>query len=209
MANLTNPSIRWNIFARELENILAARGLGLGHLDDRGVVLHRQKVWRLQQSLKSPKHLTTLSVDEIDRLTVAMQLNDIEQMQLRAALLATAVEMILMDRINPQIALMASDDVFHTLFAAMKAQPETIMAKNVRSGAMIDDPETYGDPLFTQALDLIDRAILTIHVSRNATSPQAQSTHAREALDTFNQSLELLQQCQSPSLRERRLALLA
>ncbi len=39
---------RWNIFARELESILAARGLRLSHLDDRGVVFHREKVRRLQ-----------------------------------------------------------------------------------------------------------------------------------------------------------------
>lgn len=40
--------IRWNIFARELELILARRNLRLGHLDDRkdeqGPLVHPEKV---------------------------------------------------------------------------------------------------------------------------------------------------------------------
>lgn len=189
----------WNIFARELEAILATRGLRLSHLDDRGIVLHREKVRRLQQSLKSPRHLTTLNPDEIERLVVIMQLTEPEQKQLRAALLATAVEMILMDRIDPQTALMASDDVFHILFAAMKALPDTVMTTGVKAGALLDDLDAYGDDLFSQALDLIDRALLAIHMSRNASSPQAQINHAHEAFDTFARSLVFLQQCQFPS----------
>ncbi len=189
----------WNIFVRELEAILAVRGLRLSHLDDRGVVLHREKVRRLQQSLKSPRHLTTLNPDEIERLTGEMQLSDVEQKQLHAALLATAVEMTLMDRVEPQIALMASDDVFHILFAAMKAQPDMVMTTGVKAGTMSDDAEVYGDENFVQALDLVDRAMLAVHISKNAASPQAQAIHAREAFDTFTRSLALLHQCRIPS----------
>lgn len=193
-----HSSNHWNIFVRELETILLKRGLRVSHLDDRGIVLHREKVRRLQQSLKSPRHLTTLNPDEIERLTLEMQLSEHEQKQLRAALLATAVEMILMDRIDPQTALMASDDVFHILFAAMKAQPDMVMTTGVKAGAISDDAEECGDELFVQALDLVDRAILAVHVSQQASSPQAQIIHAREAFDTFAHSLTLLQQCQSP-----------
>lgn len=194
-----NSNRHWNIFVRELETILTRRGLRLSHLDDRGIVLHREKVRRLQQSLKSPRHLTTLNPDEIERLIRVMQLTELEQKQLRAALLATAVEMILMDRIDPQTAFMASDDVFHILFSTMKAQPDMVMATGVKAGAMSDDSEMYEDKLFAQALDLVDRAILAVHVSHNASSPQAQVVHAREAFDTFARSLLLLQQCQLPS----------
>lgn len=194
-----SSSSHWNIFVRELEAILRRRGLRLSHLDDRGIVLHREKVRRLQQSLKSPRHLTTLNPDEIERLTHQMQLTELEQKQLRAALLATAVEMILMDRIDPQTALMASDDVFHILFAAMKARPDMVMTTGVKAGTMNEDLDTHGDELFIQALDLVDRAILSIHVSQHAASPQAQVIHAREAFDIFTRSLTLLQECQSPS----------
>lgn len=199
VAHPFSSSSHWNIFVRELEAILTRRGLRLSHLDDRGIVLHREKVRRLQQSRKSPRHLTTLNPDEIERLIRTMQLTDLEQKQLRAALLATAVEMILMDRIDPQTALMASDDVFHILFAAMKAQPDMVMTTSVKAAVVSDDSETYGDELFTQALDLVDRAILAIHVSKHAASPQAQVIHAREAFETFTRSLALFQQCQAPS----------
>jgi len=198
VANPSAQSTRWNIFARELEDILATRGLHLSHLDDRGVVEHREKVRRLQQSLKSPRHLTTLNPDEMERLIAIMQLTDLEQKRLRAALLATAVEMTLMDRVDPQTALMASDDVFHILFAAMKAQPHMVMTTRVKGDTMIDDHDIDGDAAFLQALDLIDRATLSLHVSRNATSPQAQVTHASEARDAYTRSLELLRQCESP-----------
>ncbi|MGH2479759.1 MAG: hypothetical protein ACRDHW_08910, partial [Ktedonobacteraceae bacterium] len=115
------------------------------------------------------------------------------------ALLATAVEMTLMDRIDPHTALMASDDVFHILFAAMKAQPDRVMTTGVKAGAMLDDPDESGDSFFAQALDLIDRALLAIHMSRNASSHQTQVNYPQEAFDTFTRSLVLLQQCQFPS----------
>ncbi len=191
-------STRWNIFARELENILNVRGQRLSQLDDRGVVLHREKVRRLQQSLRSPNHLTTLNPEEMERLTEIMQLTDLEQKRLHAALLATAVEMTLLDRVDPQTALMASDDVFNILFAAMKAQPDMVMTTGVKGGAMTEEHSKDSDTTFVQALDLIDRATLAVHVSRNAVSLQAQVAHARDAFDVFTRSLELLQQCQLP-----------
>jgi site-specific recombinase XerD len=106
---------RWNIFARELEGILAARGLRLGHLNDRGVVLHPEKVRRLQRSLTSANHLTTLNPEELDRLIALMHLSADEQKRLHAALLATAVEMVLLDRMAQPQALSLANEVFFAL----------------------------------------------------------------------------------------------
>ena len=198
MANAFNQSARWNIFARELEDILAARRLRLSHLDDRRVVYHREKVRRLQQSLASPRHLSTLNPEEMERLIDIMKLTESEQKRLNAALLATAVEMTLMDRIDAETALMASNDVFHILLAAMNAQPEMVMATGIKGSAISNEGDTSGDSRFIQALDLIDRATLALHASQQATTPQAQVTHAREAFDMYKRSLELLQQSQSP-----------
>jgi hypothetical protein len=191
-------STRWNIFARELEDIMAAHGLRLSQLDDRGIVLHRQKVWRLQQSLRSPSHLTTLNPAEMGRLANMLQLTELEQTRLRAALLATAVEMTLLDRIDAETALMASNDVFSILFETMRARPDMVMTTGVKGGVMIEETNTSTDMNFAQALDLIDRAMLAIHVSRNAVSLQAQVAHARDAFNVFTRSLELLQQCLTP-----------
>lgn len=189
---------RWNIFARELEDILAIRGRKLSHLDDLSVVLHPEKVRRLRQSLKSPGHLTTLNPEEMERLIVTLELTSVEQSRLRAALLATAVEMILMDRIDANVALMASNDVFHLLFAAMKAKPDTGLAKHVRTATMLEDRETADDQHFLDALDLIDRATLALHLCQQTTSSQDRLVHARLAHDIYTRSLALLAQTQSP-----------
>ncbi len=189
---------RWNIFARELEEVLSKRGLRITQLDDRGVVSHREKVRRLRASLTSPKHLTTLNPTEMERLTTVMQLTTTEQKLLLAALLATAVEMTLMDRVTADVALMAADNVFAILFKAMIAQPDLFDTTQIKAGSMRDNEETFGDAVFTEALDLIDRATLALHASRNATTSQARTTHAHEALAGFTRTLELLQQSRSP-----------
>lgn len=189
---------RWNIFARELEAILKRRGLKLTHLDDRKIVFHREKVRRLQKSLFSPKSLTTLNPIEMERLIETMQLTDIEQKRLVSALLATAVEMTLMDRIDKEIALMAADEVFKILFEAMKAQPDLIVTTKIKAGVMLENDETVGDTHFSQALDVLDRATLSLHASKHATTLQAQATHAHEALASFKRTIELLKLSRTP-----------
>ena len=64
---------RWNIFARELEDILASRGLRLGHLDDRAGI-HREKVRRLRQSLLRPKSFPVLNPSEMEAVAETFQL---------------------------------------------------------------------------------------------------------------------------------------
>jgi hypothetical protein len=196
MSNFSASSTRWNIFARELEIVLRKHGFQMGQLVSQGIVFNSQKIVRLQRSLTSAKHLSTLSPEEMERLITIMQLDDLEQKQLNAALLATAVERILLDRIEPLVALMAANDVFHILFEAMQNQPGTMAG--VKGGTMIDDVECVGDAPFMEALDLIDRATLTIHVSRNAGSIAARFARAHEAFDTYTQAQELLQKAQDP-----------
>lgn len=190
---------RWNIFARELENILAARGLRLSHLDDRGVVFHREKVRRLQQSLKSPGHLATLNPDEMTRLITTFGLSDLEQQRLRASLLATAVEMTLLDRVDARLALMASEDVFNILFAAIRARPEMTVASRIKAAAFTNKTVPDGDEQFEQALDLLDRACLALLLCRDTSSAQGRVIHAYEAAGGFARALQCLQNCQSPS----------
>lgn len=194
---------RWNIFARELENILAARGLRLSHLDDRKVVFHREKVRRLQQSLKSPGHLTTLNPDEMARLISTFGLSDIEQQRLRASLLATAVEMTLLDRIDARLALMASEDVFNILFAAMRARPDMAMASGIKAAAFTGDAAPVEDAHLEQALDLLDRAYLALSLGAEASSLQGRSLRAHEAAAYFVRALQCLRDCQSPARESR------
>lgn len=106
--------------------------------------------------------------------------------------------MTLMDRVDPETALMAADNVFTILFEVMRAQPDSIMNKGVKAGMMTDKGDEAGDEAFSQALDLFDRAMLALHVSRNAATFQAQVVHAREAFDAFSQAMDCLRQTQSP-----------
>jgi len=196
MATFSVSGTRWNIFARELEIVLEAHSFRLGQLLSQRIVFSSQKINRLKHSLTSSAHLTTLNPEEMERLINIMQLDDLEQKRLNAALLATAVEMTLLDRIDPHTALMAADDVFRILFDALQVQPNVMVG--VKAGTMMDEIEAIGDLAFTQALDLIDRATLTIHVSRNAGSIPARVARAHEAFDTYTQAQELLQQAQDP-----------
>src|SRR5690242_18013470 len=98
---------RWNLFARELADILAVNHLGLGHLDDRAGI-HREKVRRLIQSLSAPKSFPVLNAEEMELVIQKFQLGDEDVLRLRAALLATSIEKTLMDRINQDDALLAA-----------------------------------------------------------------------------------------------------
>jgi hypothetical protein len=196
-------STRWNIFARELENILAARGLRLSHLDDRGVVFHREKVRRLQHSLKSPGHLTMLNPEEMTRLIATFGLSDLEQQRLQASLLATAVEMALLDRADAQLALMAAEDVFDILFAAFRARPEMTVASRIKAAAFTDEAEPSGDEQFELALDLLDRACLALSLGRAASSSRSRAIRAYEAAGGFAGALRCLQNCRFPTHESR------
>src|SRR5579859_204278 len=88
----------WNLFARVLQEILVAHGVGLGHLDDRANI-HPEKVRRLQRSLQAPKSFPVLNIEEMEQVITVFRLNRQEKVRLRAAILATSVEETLMDRI--------------------------------------------------------------------------------------------------------------
>lgn len=197
-----SETTRWNIFARELEKVLASRGLRLGHLDDRRVVEHPEKVRRLQLSLDTPKHFPVLNPAEMDRLFVTMQLTRKEQCCLRAALLATAVERVLMDRLEPDTALMAANDVYEICLAVIRGSPERMLA--VRSGTPHESGSTQNtqgaqDALVAAALDLIDEATLALHAARDSLTTQAQLEHARAAESAFARALALLRGIKPPA----------
>src|SRR5256885_13731819 len=112
---------RWNLFARELEDILRAHHAELGFLDDRANI-HQEKVRRLQQSLLKPKSFPTLTPEELDRVAEVFHLDDMEVMRLRAAVLVSAIERTLMDRINQDDALRAAETMLPVVREAMEKQ---------------------------------------------------------------------------------------
>ena len=199
MLSQSNHPIRWNIFARELEHIMHAHDLRLGQLDDRGIVLHPQKVWRLQQSLLSPTHFPTLTPEELDRLITYLDLSEAEQNRLHAAIVATGVERTLMDRIHPEVALMAANDVFELCLATMRTQPDLALTAGVKGHTAINGPHTPLERELTDVLAAIDEGTLCWLAANSATPFEAQLHPARQAQLAYTRARFLLEQLAASS----------
>lgn len=188
--------VRWNIFARELEDVLKAHDLSISRLDDEGVVYFPEKVARLKRSLRSPASFPTLNPEELERLETNVPLTPDERARLRAALAAAAVERALMDRMDPPTALMAADDVFHVLLARVQREPDSPLA-GVRANTGFAAAEEESGPL-AAALDSIDRATLALHAARDA-SGRAREVNTAAAEREFARALELLARMGQPA----------
>jgi hypothetical protein len=198
--------LRWNLFARELEDVLAERGLRLGHLDDRKNALreplvHREKVRRLQLSLRTPKTFTTLNTEDLARVIAGFDLSEPEQVRIRAALLATAVEALLMDRIAPKDAYRAAEQLLPILRQALREPARAGDLGKIRGGGGSGMGDEYAefDSQFAKALDALDRATLALQLSDlNPGEPtqlpnQEKVAQARQALDGFQTAMRLLE----------------
>jgi hypothetical protein len=195
---------RWNLFARELEDVLAARGVRLGQLDDRKDVMgaplvHREKVRRLRRSLQTPKSFTVLNPEELERIGVAFQFTREERYGLYAALLATSVEVALMDRIDPYSALAAAEQILPVLRRAMDEPEPAEALRAVRGGggrAMLDGDmrDTLDlDVRFEKALDALDRGTLALHLSGSADRYQDRIDYARQAWQKCEAAVRLFE----------------
>jgi len=180
---------RWNLFARELEDILASYNLGLGHLDDRDGI-HREKVRRLIQSLRAPKSFPVLNTEEMDLLVQTLQLGDEEVLRLRAALLATAIERTLMDRINQDEALLAAEQAFPLILKALHEQASRISGLGAVRG---DDGGPGADDeletLFDTIWDTMDDAEMALQLSYRVDKQSERVAKARLARARFEEAL--------------------
>jgi hypothetical protein len=189
---MTNPNPAWNIFSRELDKILHVREVRLGQLDDKGMHLHPQLVRRLQLSLKYPKPLVVLNPEDLDRLVAFYHLTPAEHRRLKAALLALAVERMLMDRMKNSLALMVAESAFDTFLKALEANPD--MEGIIRDGTFL--PATLapsGDPM-EDALDRVGQAMLELNLA-SQTAPEAQRQAVDHAADAFANALDALARC--------------
>jgi site-specific recombinase XerD len=174
----TSPVNRWNIFARELEDILALRGLRLTHLDDRAFI-HREKVRRLRQSLLRPRSFPVLNPTEMDNVIVTFQLNDNEVLRLHAALLATAIEEMLMDRISSEDALFLAEHLFSHLLQRLE-KGSTLEIQHV-SG---EYPEHFRWNIFARELEdiLALRGLRLTHLDDRAFIHREKVRRLRQSL---------------------------
>ena len=188
-----NPSAQrgWNIFARELANILHARGLRLGHLNDRAGI-HPSRVSRLQRSLREPR-FNVLPTTDLEHVMEVFQFTPNEQVRMRAAILATAIENMLMGRINSLDALEAVDQIFPILCRALTDHGESSSGMGaVKTASAVDMPSPEVVERFESALDSLDTAVLTQYLAEWETPREDQEYYRRFARDQFRGALDAL-----------------
>ncbi|HLJ80774.1 MAG TPA: hypothetical protein VKT52_04745 [Ktedonobacterales bacterium] len=194
-------NLRWNIFARELEDILAVRNVALGVIDDR-TSIHREKVRRLQHSLDEAKHFPTLSPNDLELVIQAFALTRDEVLRLRTAILATAIEKMLMDRISAAEALRAAEHIYAIVLAALRSEPDDLhgVRGDDKAGIFMDDMDDP-DAQLDVAVEYIDWATLALHLSRSVTAQEERIERAREASMGFEEALRALRE-QSLAVRQ-------
>ena len=184
------PDSGWNLFARVLQEILAVRGLGLGHLDDRAGV-HPEKVRRLQRSLKTPKSFPLLTLDEMDDVIAVFKLTRQERIRLRAAILTTSIEATLMSRINVHDALIAAEQILPIIEQALYDHAGQVSGLAIaRSDSQfIMGEENEIERMLEEALASLDRATLTLHLSRYGETQAERLERVRQAQSSFKLAL--------------------
>jgi hypothetical protein len=188
MTQQNKQSKRWNIFARELEDILSAHDLHLGHLDDRAGI-HREKVRRLQQSLLAPKSFPVLNPVELELLVETFDLSEEERVRLRAALLATAIERMLMDRIDQDNALLASEQIQTILRDTLLVQFEQESGIGSIRGEDSDSIEdTEGDITWKRAWKEYDEGNMALQLGYGMNSYSESVRCMRDAQGHFTEA---------------------
>jgi hypothetical protein len=181
---LADPNKRWNMFARILEDILHEHGKTLGNLTLAGI--HREKIRRLKKSLIIPLNFPMLNAQETEAVIDFYQFKPENIIRLRAAIVATAVERTLFDRIPADDALKVTEEVYPTILAAVR-----VMNTVIRSGEDDQDmeepllEEDYIDTDLASALDAIDRATLAFHMCRSSETRQEKKRYAQESIFAF------------------------
>ena len=182
MTQLTSTNKKWNLFAREVEAILQHRQLSFSALISQ-LGIHPEKVHRLKESLIKPI-FHTLNPDELNALINSFNLTIDEQIRLHAALLATAIEKMLMDRIDPVNALRATEELFPLLLKALRQQANQHSGVAAIRSIVMTDEMTRAD-LFEQALTQFDSATLALHLSRHVDIPSEKIGQLRKAQEGF------------------------
>lgn len=184
----------WNLFAQELEEILQAHHQRLSALDPRlGIAEDRAR--RLQQSLHLSANLPVLSPEELDTLEIALPLSSEESIRLRAALLATAVEQMLADRIGRERAVQAVKSIVPLLRAGIQEQYLTenmFQERRGPDGEALENTEI--DRIWEEIWEMLDAAELALQLSEGLPSNRERERlkKLREARSDFQDALDLL-----------------
>ncbi|HTK06055.1 MAG TPA: hypothetical protein VL485_02715 [Ktedonobacteraceae bacterium] len=176
--------VRWNLFVRELEDLLHNKGWGLNDLITEAG-LHPEKVRRLKRSLALPKfHI--LNPEDMKQVCESFAFTASDQLRLRAAILATAVEETLMNRIDPENALRAAEEIFPLLIDALRQRFGQQSGLAATRGTYMTDAESAPDDnALDPILECFDQAMLAVHLSRQSQTRSERLEQATRARDGF------------------------
>jgi uncharacterized small protein (DUF1192 family) len=176
---------RWNIFARKLEDILVERQLSWQDLYER-VGIGQEYVEDLQASLLTPGAFPILTIEEMDDVIDVLDLTPDEVLQLRAAILAADVERMLMERIDDDAALQASEQVFATTLDSLrKLSGEKHSDVSLRGDS---DPQKF----FKDVKKLKEAGDIARHKS-NRVAEDVRRRHLQDARYYFGQAIQMLE----------------
>ncbi len=195
MALNESPVGGWNIFARELAAILHAKGYRLGHLNDRAGI-HPQRISRLQHSLREPR-FHVLPPDDLEYVAQVFGMNEEENIRLRGAILATAIEEMLMGRIDANDALAAANAIFPLLCDALREHTTAATGIGAIKGGVVADDSLGSvelDAALEAALEQLDAATLTVYLAAGQAQDARASAlrQAAEELDAARTTFEAL-----------------
>lgn len=194
MVNQHKSTKRWNLFARELESILVAHNIQLEHLDEHAHI-SREIVRSLSQSLRIPGSFPVLDTDEMNSVIQEINLSNEEVGRLRAAILAIAIEKMLMERVSQDGALQTAEQAFIVILQSIKESTSKSGGPDsfrIGDGDAGEDDEL--DMLLGAAMEAIDSANLALHLSRNVRSHKERIEKARQALTNFEEALADLEE---------------
>ncbi len=178
---------QWNIFARELERVLAAHHLQMDDLVTQAGV-SPEKTRRLARSLRIPEALPVLHREAVRLLERRLQLNAEEILRLRAALLATCIQRMFVDRINQHDAFLLAEQAFPTILHALQERAQgPVVHEGTRWGAgdPIEDDEI--EALFASTLRTLDDAELELQMSYGVDDHETRVAQALSAQTHFAQ----------------------
>ncbi len=182
----------WNIFARELETILSARRIRLEHLYE-VITIFPDKARRLAQSLYEPGYFPLLSERELADLTLACHLSRAEVLHLKAAILATSVEKMLLGyTLDEQKALQAADATFPFLLDALQQTDDEENDQDATRGDLFLGMDNTNDRVLNAAWHSFDNGEMALHQSQNAASKLERVESVRKACQYFEQALREL-----------------
>jgi hypothetical protein len=182
----------WNLFARELETVLAAHHQSLQELDPQ-LGIPPEKARRLQHSLLTPGSLPVLTPEEFEDLEMGLSLGIGEWTHLQAALLATAVERMLVYRVGEEQALRAATLLLPLLDSALHERWALEERLGASRGPTWEALEDAGEDLVWESIwEMLDAGTLALHLACSVSSYRERVKALKEARGDFQEVQERL-----------------